>query len=230
MLGRHLKVVWRFLIGFAVLCASYATASSAGIDSIEIKKEQITDKSTVYYVEYSTCRLYISINLFSAFDSPEMLLLGMQVVSPCPEPLPMQIAIFQKMLGYVAAERPDIRQTYSGSLPSIDFSEEFIANIARKAYASKQWKRATAGKKSAASVNKETLDLLKESSVYEPFVAMFARQGLAIELTSTEKAFLATVSDVASQGAKHQDLSDLPKTFLVPGRAHVTFKIIPDGQ
>lgn len=230
MLDRDQRTVWVFLIGFAVLFSSHTNTGAAEIDSIKISKRQITDNSTEYFVEYSSCRHYISVNLFKAFDSPEMLLFGLRVAVPCPESLSVQIAIFQKLLEHVAAERPDIRKAHSGSLPSIDFSEEFIASIARKAYASKQWKREIAGKKSGASVNKETLNLLKQSSVYDLFIAMFARQGMVIRLTGAEKAFLAPVTDVAARDAKHQDLSDLPKNLLIPGQANVSFKIVPDGQ
>lgn len=218
------------LLGGLVLIASHIDANSAGVGAIEIKQEQITEKSTEYSVDYSTCRFFVSVDAFSAPNFPERMGLHMGVPMPCREPLSVQMQIFERMLEHVVAVRPDVRKSFGGILPSVAFSEEFIAAIARKAYASKQWKKVVARKKRGDSVNRETLYLLRESSAYGEFINMFARQGIAIELVDVEKAFLITVSDVASRDAKHQDLSDLPKKFLVPGRAIVRVKVVADGK
>lgn len=230
MLGRILGLIGAFLVGGAILVMSYTDANSTSVGSIEIKKRQRTEKSTAYSADYSGCRFVVSIDLFSIPNLPEHQGLRLIVTDPCREPLPVQMEVFGRMLEYVVADRPDARKSHWGVLPGLTFSEEFMVNIVRKAYASKQWKKSIAGKKKGDSVNKETLNLLRESSAYGEFVRLLAQHGIPIEISHVEEAFLATVSDIASLYAKHQDLSDLPKKFLAPDRAIVGFKVVGDGK
>jgi hypothetical protein len=138
---------------------------------------------------------------------------------------------FGELLRAVDGAEPKMRQISKISFPRVDEVPHLLVRTAIAAQNSTWWEKSVARSKPGAA-NAEVAKLINEADVYAEFEGLLGEFGVAVSVTSAEKAFLASVADILQRPRSREvmaGLRQLPPELLVPDTAIIYFERVANS-